>query len=152
MDIKKAITNFIIKNYQMVIATSGEHPWIATVYYSTDKDLNLYFLSDPNTLHCQQLLNNPKVAISIAKSPQNPAHAKKGVQLYGLAEQILDKEKIIAALNLWKKTLKVTSETYSYEGMIKNKIKGRMFKVTLKKIKFFNQELWEEGKEPILNL
>lgn len=38
--------------------------------------------------------------------------------------------------------------------MINNTITGRMYQITPKKIKFFNQELFdvEDGKEPILEL
>ena len=63
----------------MVVATYGSHPWIATVYYTLDQDLNIYFLSDPNTIHCRQIAKNPKVAITIADSPQRPTSKKKMV-------------------------------------------------------------------------
>ncbi|OGK24910.1 hypothetical protein A2954_00785 [Candidatus Roizmanbacteria bacterium RIFCSPLOWO2_01_FULL_37_12] len=136
----------------MVVATYGSHPWIATVYYTLDQDLNIYFLSDPNTIHCRQIAKNPKVAITIADSPQRPTSKKKGLQIFGLAKQISGMHKIIHALNLWRKTLGVTSEAYTYTGMMKKAIKGRMYKVVPKKIKFFNEELWDEGKEPTIKL
>jgi len=146
------IKEYIQSQYQMVIATTGDHPWIATVYYSFDDELNLYFLSNPATIHCQQILQNPQVAVSIADSPQ-PANAKKiGVQIYGLAEQISGEKKITHALNLWRKSLNVTSDAYTYKGMMSKLIDGRMYMVTPKKIKFFNQELWEEGEEPLIEL
>lgn len=146
------IKEYIQSHFQMVIATNGDHPWIATVYYSIDDDLNLYFLSNPATIHCQQISHNPQVAVSIADSPQ-PANAKKiGIQLYGLAEQVSGEKKITHALNLWRKSLNVTSDTYTYKGMMSKLIEGRMYKVVPKKIKFFNQEIWEEGSEPLIEL
>src|SRR3989344_7711127 len=148
----KYIKDFLNNNFQMVIATNGKHAWIATVYYSTDKDLNIYFLSDPNTIHCRHIAKNPKIALSIADSPQKPASKKKGLQIYGLAEKISGMHKIVYALNLWRRTLGVTSNLYTYEGMLKKAVKGRMYKVIPKKIKFFNEELWDEGKEPILEV
>lgn len=148
----KLITEFMKPRYQMVLATYGDDPWIATLYYSFDNNLNIYFLSSPETLHCQHIATQPKVAVSIADSPQKPASKKKGVQIYGLAEQISDKQKIIHALSLWRKTLQVTSEIYTYEGMMKKLIDGRMYKVTPKKLKFFNQEIWEEGEEPVIEV
>lgn len=148
----KHAKEFIKPRYQMVIATFGEHPWIASLHYSYDEDLNIYFLSNPETLHCKQIAENPQVALTIADSPQEPSSKKKGVQLYGFAEQITDKQKIIHALSLWRKTLNVTSESYTYEGMMKKLINGRMYKITPKKLKFFNQEIWEEGEEPFIKL
>lgn len=146
------IQAFIKKNFQMTIATYGEQPWIATVYYSADDELNIYFLSDPNTIHCQHIARNPEVAISIANSPQSPTSKKKGLQIFGIAEQISSEKKISHALNLWRNSLGVTSDSYTYAGMMKNAIKGRMYKVTVKKVKFFNQELWSEGEEPLIEL
>ncbi len=152
-DVLKHIKDFLCERYQMVIATYGEdHPWIATVYYSFDKDLSLYFLSDPNTLHCQQIAKNPNVALSISDAPQNPSAKKKGIQIFGMAEQVSGMHKIKHALGLWRKTLGVTSNAYTYEGMMKKAIKGRMYKVEPVKIKFFNEELWEEGSEPTITL
>lgn len=136
----------------MVLATHGDYLWIATLYYSFDNDLNIYFLSNPETVHGRQIASNPNVAIAISDSPQLPTAKKLGLQISGIAEQITDRQKIIHALSLWRKTLNVTSASYSYEGMINKLIDGRMYKVVPKKIKFFNQEIWEEGEEPLIEL
>lgn len=48
-DIVKLVKEFMEPRFQMVLATYGEHPWIATLYYSFDNDLNIYFLSSPET-------------------------------------------------------------------------------------------------------
>ena len=136
----------------MVLSTYGTHPWTATLYYSIDRDLNIYFLSNPATLHCKQIEKNPKVAVAVVDSPQRPASKKRGIQIYGLAKRISGVNKIKYALDLWRKTLDISNPLYTYEGMVKKAIKGRMYKVTPKKIKFFNEALWEEGSEPIINL
>lgn len=107
-------------------------------------------MSSPETLHCKHISENPKVALTIADSPQNPGSKKKGVQIYGLAEKISGKQKITHAISLWRKTLNVSSEAYTYEGMMKKLIDGRMYKINPKKLKFFNQEIWEEGDEPVI--
>lgn len=145
-EVQTQVFEYLRSNFQMAIATYGDYPWIATVYYSIDETLNLYFLSDPKTIHCSQIKKNPNVAIAIADSPQNPAQNKKGIQLYGFAEEISGMHKIKHALSLWKKTLGVTSDAYTYEGMMKQAITGRMYKVTPKKIKYMNPELWKEAQ------
>ncbi len=146
------ISDYVYSHFQMTLATYGEHPWIAALYYSVDKDLNIYFLSDPQTIHCQQLSQNGEVAVSVADAPQTPTAKKLGLQIYGTAEQIAGKTKITHAITLWKKTVGVTSDVYSYAGMMNKAIKGRMYKVTPHKIKFFNEALWEEGSEPMFEL
>src|SRR3989344_3839743 len=146
---KQHVLDFLKKHQLMVVATYGEHPWIASVYYSFDQNLNLYFLSDPDTLHCQQIAINPEVAVAIADSRQKPNEFKKGLQIYGVATQISDANKIKNALSLWKQTLQVTDPELTYQNMLKKIVKGRMYKITPRKIKFFNQELFkvEDGQE-----
>jgi hypothetical protein len=36
--------------------------------------------------------------------------------------------------------------------MMKQLIDGRMYRVKPVKLKFFNQDLWQEGEEPIITL
>lgn len=146
------IKEYLQAHYQLVIATYGEHPWICTVYYSVDNDMNIYFLTSPDTLHAQQIKSNLHVAVAIADSPQAPNSNKKGLQIYGLCEQISGEKKITHAINLWTKNLGVNNPDYSYAGMMKKAISGRMYKVTPKKIKYYNEEIWEEGDEKIIEL
>jgi uncharacterized protein YhbP (UPF0306 family) len=146
------IKDYLKSHFQFVLATSGEHPWVATLYYSTDDDLNIYFLTSPKTIHAQHIKDNPKVAASFADSPQAPNSKKVGLQIYGICKEITGARKITHAITLWTKTLNVTNKDYSYQGMLKKAISGRMYKLTPKKIKFFNEELWEEGKEKLIEL
>ena len=151
---KKIILDFLKTQKLMSVATHGDHPWIASVYYSFDNKLNLFFLSSPETIHVNHIYNNPKVAVSIVDSHQTIENPKKGLQIFGLARQISDSRKIKHALRSWKTALKTNDPIFTYENMIKKVLKGRMFQITPKKIKFFNQELFdiEDGKEPILEL
>lgn len=136
----------------MSLATFGSHPWIASLYYAVDEDLNIYFLSSPQTLHCKQIEKNNAVAIAIADSPQKTSDKKKGIQLHGEAKLLTEDKDVQKAVDLWRSALEVTNPEYSLEGMKANKIKGRMYVIMPKKIKFFNQELWDDGAEPILEM
>lgn len=147
-EVLSLIKQFLNERYQMTVATYGKFPWIATVYYSLDDDLKLYFLSDPDTIHCKQIAENSRVAVLIGDSPQLPTSNKKCVQISGLAKQVSGRHKIKHSLDLWRQAVGVTSSAYTYEGMMKKAIKGRMYQVTPQRIKFFNEELWEEGSEP----
>lgn len=133
----------------MVLATSGKFPWIATVYYSFDEDLNLYFLSDPSTLHCKQIAKNNKVAVAIAESPQDINKPKKGLQISGVAQQLSEIEKITQALKLWKQYLHVRDPKLTAKA-----VKNKMYKISPKRIKLFDQDLFQgaDGEEPILEL
>jgi uncharacterized protein YhbP (UPF0306 family) len=146
---KEMVIRFLAKYNQMAVATFGVFPWIATLYYTFDKNLNIYFLSDPETLHAKQIIQNPKVSVSIANSSQNINKPKRGLQISGIAEQISDIAKIRHAFNIWKSDLGVVNPKLTYKA-----ITGKMFKITPKRIKLFDQELFKvaDGKEPVLEL
>ena len=151
---KQQILDFLVKNKLMSVATFGDFPWIASVYYTFDNDLNVYFLSSPTTLHCKQIEINNEVAISIADSDQDIGALKRGLQISGIAERISDTKKVIHALKIWKQSLGVKDPELTYENMIKQVINGRMYKIIPKRIKLFGQKLFpvEDGEEPVLNL
>lgn len=127
----------------MTVGTYGDFPWMATMYYAFDQDANLYFLSSPETLHCRQIAKNNKVGVAIADSQQKIGDKKKGLQMWGIAEQIRETNETKKAIQLWKDYLGVNKE-----------IKGPMYKITPKRIKLFDQEMFkvDDGREPVLEL
>ncbi|MDP2692135.1 MAG: pyridoxamine 5'-phosphate oxidase family protein [bacterium] len=146
---KKLVLEFLTHHKLMSIATCGDFPWIASVYYTFDKDLNIYFLSAPSTLHAKHILQNPKIAVSIADSHQGISSKKRGLQISGEAHQISGTAKIKRVLQLWKSALGVVDPTLTHKVAT-----GKMFKIIPKRIKLFDQELFdvEDGKEPVLEL
>ena len=151
---KKDVLDFLASKKLMVLATYGSHPWIASVYYSFDKDLNLYFISTPTTIHGRQMEKNKKVAAALVDSRQKPSDVKRGLQIYGIVECVSGINKINYALRLWKDFLNVQRPDISFENMKKGLYKGRMYKLTPKKIKLFDQKKFNvpDGEEPILEL
>lgn len=148
----KLISKFLTDHIQMAVSTYGDFPWIFTAYYAVDHSRNLYYLTSPLTIHGQQLSDNQEVAVAIADSPQDPANKKAGLQISGICTKLEKEEEIRIGLELWRTALKVSSPDYTYEGMQAGKINGRMYKITPKKIKFFNEALQEEGKEKLIEL
>ncbi|EKD80086.1 MAG: hypothetical protein ACD_40C00209G0002 [uncultured bacterium] len=154
-DIKSELDNikkYLVDHVQMSVSTAGEFPWIFTAYYAIDSNLTIYFLTSPSTIHGKQLVNNSKVAVAIADSPQNPVGKKAGLQLSGICTQLTEESEVRVGLDLWRAKLHVESPDYTYEGMQTGKISGRMYKIVPKKIKFFNEALQEEGKEKLIEL
>lgn len=146
------IEKFLTNHMQMSASTQGDFPWIFTAYYASDKELNIYFLTSPSTIHGTQLATNHSVAVAIADSPQAPNGKKAGLQLSGICKQLTVESEIRMALDLWCTKLKVESPDYSYEGMQTGKISGRMYKIVPKKLKLFDESIQEEGKESLIEL
>jgi hypothetical protein len=61
-------------------------PWAATVFYSS-AGLDLYFISPPDSRHCQNLAANPRVAVTIQEDYRDWRKIK-GIQLEGKVEPV----------------------------------------------------------------
>ncbi len=65
---------------------------INTVFYSYTDDLDLFFLSHPNSQHCRNLKENPSMAVTIFSSQQIWAGSDQGLQLFGLGGEIFGRD------------------------------------------------------------
>ncbi|HUD20230.1 MAG TPA: pyridoxamine 5'-phosphate oxidase family protein [Patescibacteria group bacterium] len=151
---RQQILDFLGEYKFMVVATYGKFPWIASVYYTFDNNLNLYFLSSPTTLHSKQIEKNNRVSVSIADSHQEINKLKRGMQISGIAKRIPEVAKIKHALSLWKSSLGVKDPELTYENMMKKIVIGRMYLIKPLRIKLFDQKLFpvDDGEEPVLIL
>lgn len=76
----------------MQLATlSGDQPWICSVYFVADDDLNLYWLSWPSRRHSKEIARHRKVAAAIAIRHDQPII---GLQIEGTAEEVHDAETV----------------------------------------------------------
>src|SRR3972149_9880972 len=100
--LKQYILDYLGENRLMTLATAENNPpWAASVMFAYDTDLNLYFISDPDTRKAQNLLNNPSVSVAINQHQKTPGKIL-GIQLEGTAH-MLDKNKSQNELELFKK-------------------------------------------------
>jgi uncharacterized protein YhbP (UPF0306 family) len=67
----------------------GDQPWICTVYFVEDDDLNLYWLSLPARRHSQEIARHNKIAVAAPIKFDKPVI---GIQAQGKAEAVADKE------------------------------------------------------------
>jgi len=79
----------LLQESTMTLATSGVggEPHAAAVFFATDEDMRLYFFSDPESQHGQDLLRDPRAGISFY--PQNQDwQGIRGVQMRGEVRQV----------------------------------------------------------------
>jgi uncharacterized protein YhbP (UPF0306 family) len=90
MDLKMFIQDYLNKAQIMQIATVHDHqPWVATVYFATDVDMNLYWMSRKDRRHSKEIGDNPKVAGTIVL-PHNYGDKVRGLQFEGTALELSD--------------------------------------------------------------
>lgn len=101
VSLKKLIKEYVQEAKLMQLATSVDNqPWVCSVWFATDEDLNIYWLSSITRRHSQELMKNNKVAGAIVL-PQTPDDPPRGLQLEGLAELLTDKKDIDKAISVY---------------------------------------------------
>ncbi|WKZ25150.1 MAG: pyridoxamine 5'-phosphate oxidase family protein [Patescibacteria group bacterium] len=86
-DIKQLIQEVLEKGYLMSLAivdTGGV--WVADVVYIHDDELNIYWMSDPDSRHSLAILGNNRVAATITANSQGEDNL--GIQFDGVAEKL----------------------------------------------------------------
>ena len=141
-DHKKYILDYLENNRLMTLATSEKNiPWAATVFFAYDQDLNIYFISRPETRKTKHLQANPNVSV-VVNHHQPKSGLIKGVQLEGTA-QMLDKNKDVKALEIFKKRHGWVDE-YLHDH--------ELYKIIPKKIYYLDDELFGLGDREELQL
>jgi uncharacterized protein YhbP (UPF0306 family) len=152
MELKQAIYEYLQTQRLMQLATYGDYPWIANLYYVADEEFNLYFLSKGSREHCQQIAKNPEVAVAIADSSQLLHEPQKGIQLYGTAETVGILKQIEWMAQMWNKFIAFEANEKLDPKELINAVRSRVYKIIPKRIKFFNTEVWPKDQFQVLEL
>ena len=135
MDIKELIQKYLSQGKVMQLATSAEgQPWVCTVYYVIDDQLNIYWLSLPSRRHSQEIATNNKVAVTIMVKSDQPV---VGVQAEGTAELISEPSEIEKISKLY--VAKHEAGKDFYQNFLKGKNQHSMYKLTPQKFVLFDE-------------
>jgi uncharacterized protein YhbP (UPF0306 family) len=67
----------------MATIAAGNRAHINTAYFCCSQELELYFLSHPDSVHCRNLAANSSMAVTVFSSAQDWRHPGYGLQLFG---------------------------------------------------------------------
>jgi len=116
MDIKKIAKDHLKDLYVMQLATSKDNqPWVCNVHFLADDNLTLYWMSEADTRHSQDIAANPHVAAAVAVHTEMPLI---GVQIEGDAEQLLLKDN--------KDVLQAYAERHDRAAMVADALAGKV--------------------------
>lgn len=100
-DLKELISEYLKEAKLMQIATSLDgQPWVCSVWFAADKDLNIYWFSSAVRRHSKEVLINPKVSGAIVL-PQTPDDPPRGIQFSGEARLLKDEAEIDKAVSYY---------------------------------------------------
>lgn len=150
---KEELLKYLRSQRLMAIASvSSNKPWGASVYYTVDNKLNLYFVSQPQTRHMKELAKNRNVACIIADSSQKVTDKKVGIQVQGVVSEVKGPAKLRQILRMWSEANTGFQEVINYENIKKRVIQSKVYQVKPKTIKFFNEKLYGPEGERVLRL
>jgi uncharacterized protein YhbP (UPF0306 family) len=138
------IVNFIKENGVLTLAVSNTEPWVCTLYYGTDEDLNMYLVSDPDSEHGKSITANSKVAFNIFDSHTKITESKKGIQGRGICTVVTDLIEIGKGLILWHKSNPGYETKITLDDVKKVK-DTKIYKIVPTYLKFFNKDFY--GKD-----
>jgi uncharacterized protein YhbP (UPF0306 family) len=95
-DTHQAIRSLLEAHNTLTLATCDqERPWAATVFFCSDRQLRLYFVSDHRTRHGRDMAANSRVAAAVNPDCSNWGEVR-GVQLEGQVEVVDGLERLAA--------------------------------------------------------
>ena len=101
MTVRKLIEEYLKEARLMQLATSvNNQPWVCSVWFAPDKELNIYWISSETRRHSQEVLKNNRVARAIVL-PQTPQDKPRGLQFQGVAEELSGRKEILNAIALY---------------------------------------------------
>lgn len=110
-DIRKRVLQVLEQSHLMSLGTvDSGGAWVADVIFIYDKELNIYWMSDPDCRHSQAILKNAKVAGSITSSNKSK-ESNLGVQLEGHAEKVEGSRFDLAKKHLLKRGHDIPSKS-----------------------------------------
>lgn len=137
---KNEVLEHLSKNPKtMQLATLHESkPWICTVWFVYDEDLNIYWLSLPSRRHSQDIDLNPEVAAAVVIKPDDPTI---GLQIQGRAEIVTNPE--LANQVMSKYVAKYGQGDKFYANLLAGTNKHQLYKLRLSEVTVFDEEKYK---------
>lgn len=128
IDLQTSVSKILEENTLLSMATIKEEnqSYINTAFFCYNKHLEFYILTDPKSQHCQNLISNKSVALTICDSHQKWTDDVKGLQLLGECKLAKGK-KLIEGTILYLKRFTGLSDLIKHpddfaKGIIKTKL------------------------------
>lgn len=91
--LKRSICRFLKRHTILSLATCIDgQAWSTDLFYASDDNCQLYFISSGTTRHCQHIANNPQVSLSISGDYADWGEII-GLQLDGVANVVSESDR-----------------------------------------------------------
>jgi len=149
MDNKENLLEFLKSQRLIVLASGSETPWVSNIFYGIDNNFKIYFISGEETKHGQQILENSRIAFSIAWFNVKNHEDRKAVQGTGICRIADGDEEINKGVELHNLHFPEFAEQITVDWIKNDKNKFHVWVVEPDYMKYWNDELYgdEETEE-----
>jgi uncharacterized protein YhbP (UPF0306 family) len=93
MNAQELVQTYLADSEIMQLATVADgQPWICTVHFAADQDMNLYWMSLRNRRHSQEVAAYANAAVTVVKSEED----RQAIQMAGKAFELVGEEAKVA--------------------------------------------------------
>jgi len=149
MNVEELVRRYIREGMMMQVATiKGDQPWVCTVYYVPDEELNLYWISTPERRHSREIAGHPKVAGAIPVK-HAPDGGVVGLQFEGQAQRITDQDEIQKIMKLYvnRYTMRLPTGDGWYRDFIAGKNPYKLYRIKPSLFVLFDEETFPATRD-----
>lgn len=151
MDLHTLIKDYLQNVKLMQLATSIDNkPWVCTLHFYADEDLNIYWISTPERRHSKEIKHNPHVAATmlVHEDSQEEKYIV-GISLEGTAEQIDTEEAKKISDNF---TRKLKKDPTFIKDILEGKNPHKFYRLTPTNIVIFDTKNFPDNPRQELKL
>jgi uncharacterized protein YhbP (UPF0306 family) len=126
-------------NVATLATSDGTEPWASAIFYANEVYI-LYFLSSPTSRHCLNLVQNPRVAVTVQEDYSDWLEIK-GVQIEGVASEIVGVEEEKARRLYGQKFPVIGMLAQAPAAIVNSLAKVRWYKIVPQRIYFIDNSL-----------
>lgn len=147
-EVETLVKKYLARGNMMQVATANRRqPWVCTVYYVEDDELNLYWLSLPERRHSQEIEKNSKAAVAVPIKFDKPV---VGLQAQGVAEVVADHKLIEQVMVRYVKRYNTGRDFY--DNFMAGKNQHKMYKFVPDAYYLFDEVTFGDGVKRELKL
>lgn len=149
MNLRRLIKDYLKEGRMMAVATvSGNQPWNCTLMFVSDENLNLYWISAPDTRHSKEIQKNKKATAAIPI--KYTGLTVVGLQVEGDAQLVKDSGEIKRAIRLY--TDKHERGERWYKDFIAGKNIHKLYRIKPRLFVLFDRENFPKNSRREFNL
>lgn len=143
--VRELVRAILEESKTMVLSTCHNNiPWASTLFFVSDNNFNIYFISRTTRRHSYEIEHNPNVAVAMAP-PHKDFGLARGLQIEGRAK-ILELSQADISYRLFQKKFPNLAANIKLDQLKDSKFIHKIYKITPKRFQLIYEEKFGVGE------